>query len=414
VVDAGFSTVGALFEQSEDTLTRDFGAENGARLWRLARGIDNEPVSDRLLTKSHGAGKTFPAKPLQNLAEVAHWLDAFSGELHVRLATDRRDNRRIPQNVTVHVGRGTPRKQGEKQKLGVFFSRSCSLRLQDKPLLFEGLAPDSNTVPSEQELGWRKTIACTAMTVVKDSLCSKPPDPLQPLDVVKLAMPVTSLSISCSNFVLIESCTIRKFFGSAPSGVDRFQSSEEVKSSFSLAETRRNENKRPKVGLVSWFNPTPNPLWQNLNVDPSLLAEAEVDGLKTNQSAKIPVEIRHSSNECVSESVTKRDASTTAQALSTPRTTAADTGQTCPVCLQIISGDNTALNAHLDMCLNYGALQIARVHENSAGNAHRVANKLESNASSSNNNKGKKRARNKDALRVDTKPAPPIARFFQK
>ncbi len=399
MVDAGFSTVGALFEQSEDTLTRDFGAENGARLWRLARGIDNEPVSDRLLSKSHGAGKTFPANPLQNLAEVAHWLDAFSGELHVRLATDRRDNRRVPQNVTVHVGRGTPRKQGERQKLGVFFSRSCSLRLQDKPLLFEELAPDSNTVPSEQELGWRKTIACTAMTVVKDSLCSKPPDPLQPLNAVKLAMPVTSLSISCSNFVLIESCTIRKFFGSAPSGVGRFQSSEEVKSSLSLAEPRRNENKRPKVGLVSWFNPTPIPLWQNLNVDLSLFAEA--DGLRKNdpdQSVKIPADIER----------------TTAQALPTPRNTA-ETDQTCPVCLQIISGDNTALNAHLDMCLNYGALQIARAHENSAGNAHRIANKLESNASSSNTNKGKKRARNKDALRIDTKPpVPPIARFFQK
>jgi hypothetical protein len=81
-------------------------------------------------------------------------------------------------------------------------------------------------------------------------------------------------------------------------------------------------------------------------------------------------------------------------------------GQTCPVCLQIIDGNNTAFNAHLDLCLNSGAVKIAARGggSSSSGSLKQVAKPK--------NNKGKKRQRAQD---FNGKSVPRIdMHFFRK
>src|SRR5205807_2256314 len=54
----GLRTVGDLAQRGEMALTRRYGAE-GARLWRLARGLDDRPVKAERDTKSVSAEATF-------------------------------------------------------------------------------------------------------------------------------------------------------------------------------------------------------------------------------------------------------------------------------------------------------------------------------------------------------------------
>jgi len=112
--------VGALVEVSLSKLESLYGEKDAARLYSLARGIDNTEVAERKLAKSISCGKTFTgSNQLEDLSAVHGWLLELAGELEERLTIDRQDNNRTPNLLTLSIG-GFPRHAP--------VSRSCSFR----------------------------------------------------------------------------------------------------------------------------------------------------------------------------------------------------------------------------------------------------------------------------------------------
>lgn len=58
-------------------------------LYNIARGIDLDPVTPRLVSKSLGCCKNFPGKTaLSTKADVTHWLSELAAEVAERLDED--------------------------------------------------------------------------------------------------------------------------------------------------------------------------------------------------------------------------------------------------------------------------------------------------------------------------------------
>ena len=74
-------------------------------LYKIARGIDTEPVTTRLISKSIGCCKKFPGRTaLVSSADVNHWIGELSHELSERLTKDTRENNRKACQIVVHFG----------------------------------------------------------------------------------------------------------------------------------------------------------------------------------------------------------------------------------------------------------------------------------------------------------------------
>ena len=58
----GCSVMADLLKFSEHQLQQQFDEKTGTWLYNIARGIDNEPVTPRLLSKSIGCCKKFPGR----------------------------------------------------------------------------------------------------------------------------------------------------------------------------------------------------------------------------------------------------------------------------------------------------------------------------------------------------------------
>lgn len=81
-------------------------------LFRISRGLEDDPVNDRVLPKSHGCSKTFPGRnALADLPAVRHWVRQLALELDQRLETDAEQNGRFARllvaSVSYHTVRGT-------------------------------------------------------------------------------------------------------------------------------------------------------------------------------------------------------------------------------------------------------------------------------------------------------------------
>lgn len=71
-------------------------------LYNIARGIDLEPVTVRLVAKNIGCSKRFPGiSAIRGLATLQHWLGELAGEICERLAADAAENNRRPRSMTV-------------------------------------------------------------------------------------------------------------------------------------------------------------------------------------------------------------------------------------------------------------------------------------------------------------------------
>lgn len=118
-------TVGELARFSEELLINTFGEKTGAWLYKLARGVDDEPVTFRKVAKSIGCGKNFNGKLALNSKEkVKYWVQQLSEELSERLCHDREQNRRTAQLLVVGLRHREP-------QLGTGISRSCPLTTYD-------------------------------------------------------------------------------------------------------------------------------------------------------------------------------------------------------------------------------------------------------------------------------------------
>uniref|UniRef100_A0A6B0VG47 DNA polymerase eta n=1 Tax=Ixodes ricinus TaxID=34613 RepID=A0A6B0VG47_IXORI len=102
--------VADLLPFSQDYLCSVFGQRTGQWLYKLARGVDDEPVTCRKLPQSIGCGKNFSgSSALHSADKVKYWVEQLAGELAERLQRDQQQTDRIAQLLTVGVTRSGQR-----------------------------------------------------------------------------------------------------------------------------------------------------------------------------------------------------------------------------------------------------------------------------------------------------------------
>ncbi|XP_039279390.1 DNA polymerase eta [Nilaparvata lugens] len=89
---------------SEEELQSHFDAKRGTWLYNIARGIDSEPVTSKLMSKSIGCCKKFPGRSsLCTRQDVMHWLSELSTEIAERLDEDYSLYKRRAHSLTASV-----------------------------------------------------------------------------------------------------------------------------------------------------------------------------------------------------------------------------------------------------------------------------------------------------------------------
>lgn len=96
------NVMGDLLQYPLQYLQKRFDEKTGLWLYNIARGIDNEPVNVRLVSKSIGACKKFPGKQaIISLNMLKHWISELSAEICERLERDLMENERRATLVTI-------------------------------------------------------------------------------------------------------------------------------------------------------------------------------------------------------------------------------------------------------------------------------------------------------------------------
>lgn len=100
--DLGITTMAELVRFSYKDLRKRYDEKTASWLYNIARGIDLEPVTIRLVSKSIGCAKTFPGRnALIKPESLRHWLGELSAELVERLEKDLEENNRKAKQMTV-------------------------------------------------------------------------------------------------------------------------------------------------------------------------------------------------------------------------------------------------------------------------------------------------------------------------
>ncbi|CAH1179620.1 unnamed protein product [Phaedon cochleariae] len=100
--ELNISMMGELIKFSEKELIKKFDAKNGKWLYNIARGIDFDPVTTRLTSKSIGCCKRFPGNNcLRRPEQVEHWLNELAMEISERLEKDMQENKRKAKQMVV-------------------------------------------------------------------------------------------------------------------------------------------------------------------------------------------------------------------------------------------------------------------------------------------------------------------------
>ncbi|XP_029666889.1 DNA polymerase eta [Formica exsecta] len=96
------NVMGDLLQYSLEQLQKRFDEKTGFWLYNLARGIDDEPVINRLLSKSVAACKKFPGKQaITSLEVLKHWAGDLAAEVCERLEQDFEENQRRATLLTI-------------------------------------------------------------------------------------------------------------------------------------------------------------------------------------------------------------------------------------------------------------------------------------------------------------------------
>ncbi|XP_076375995.1 DNA polymerase eta isoform X2 [Megalopta genalis] len=115
------NVMGDLLQYSLQYLQKRFDEKTGLWLYNIARGIDNEPVTVRLVSKSIGACKKFPGKQaITSLDVLTHWANELSAEVCERLEKDQEENERRATLLTISY-------HYYQNKSIISQSRSCTL-----------------------------------------------------------------------------------------------------------------------------------------------------------------------------------------------------------------------------------------------------------------------------------------------
>lgn len=100
--DLGISHMGDLIRFSKEELQRRYDEKNGQWLYNIARGIDLEAVTPRLVSKSIGCCKKFPGRnAISAITTLNHWLHELAKEIAERLEQDELENNRRPKQMVV-------------------------------------------------------------------------------------------------------------------------------------------------------------------------------------------------------------------------------------------------------------------------------------------------------------------------
>ncbi|GJQ77783.1 DNApol-eta [Trypoxylus dichotomus] len=100
--DLNIKTMGELKQFSEKELINRYDEKTGSWLYKIARGIDLEPVTVRLVSKSIGCCKKFPGRTaLVTPEDVQHWVGELSNEISERLNKDFEENNRKAKHMVI-------------------------------------------------------------------------------------------------------------------------------------------------------------------------------------------------------------------------------------------------------------------------------------------------------------------------
>lgn len=100
--DLGIQHMGELINFSKEELQRRYDERNGQWLYNIARGIDLEAVTPRLISKSIGCCKKFPGQnAIAATTTLTHWLSELATEITERLEQDELENNRRPKQMVV-------------------------------------------------------------------------------------------------------------------------------------------------------------------------------------------------------------------------------------------------------------------------------------------------------------------------
>lgn len=100
--DLSIQHMGELVNVSKEELLRRYDERNGQWLYNIARGIDLEAVTPRLVSKSIGCCKKFPGRnAIAAMTTLNHWLHELASEIVDRLEQDEMENNRRPKQMVV-------------------------------------------------------------------------------------------------------------------------------------------------------------------------------------------------------------------------------------------------------------------------------------------------------------------------
>lgn len=94
--------MGDLINFTKEDLQKRYDDKNGNWLYNIARGIDLEAVTPRLVSKSIGCCKKFPGRnAITAITTLNHWLHELAKEISERLEQDEEENNRRPKQMVI-------------------------------------------------------------------------------------------------------------------------------------------------------------------------------------------------------------------------------------------------------------------------------------------------------------------------
>lgn len=95
--------MGDLINFSRVELTRRYNDKNGNWLYNLARGIDFEHVTEKLISKSIACSKKFPGRnALSTVNDLQKWLQEIAKDVSIRIGQDELDHNRRPKQMSLN------------------------------------------------------------------------------------------------------------------------------------------------------------------------------------------------------------------------------------------------------------------------------------------------------------------------
>ncbi|XP_063227100.1 DNA polymerase eta isoform X2 [Bacillus rossius redtenbacheri] len=151
VVDQlGCTVMADLAKLSEKQLQQKFDDKTGTWLYNIARGIDNERVTQRLVAKSIGCCKKFPGKQaLGKKEDIEKWLFELASEVSDRLFKDLQENKRRASLLTVSYSQDVNGQSVSSSRSGVLASYEPQKIVEDAMDLMK----KSNTTPTTLHWG---------------------------------------------------------------------------------------------------------------------------------------------------------------------------------------------------------------------------------------------------------------------